>query len=51
MKKRVLCLLFPGFEEIETICASRRIDYLRTTTQVPFDDFVLQMLRRVSSVA
>jgi uncharacterized protein (DUF58 family) len=39
------------FEEIETICASRRIDYLRTTTQVPFDDFVLQTLRRVSSVA
>ena len=39
------------FKEIETICASRKIDYLRTTTQVPFDDFVLQTLRRVSSVA
>ncbi len=39
------------FDEIETICANRRIDYLRTTTQVPFDEFVLQTLRRVSSVA
>jgi len=39
------------FQEIETLCASRKIDYLRTTTQVPFDEFVLQTLRRVSSVA
>jgi uncharacterized protein (DUF58 family) len=39
------------FKEIETMCASRRIDYLRTTTQVPFDEFVLQTLRQVSSVA
>jgi uncharacterized protein (DUF58 family) len=39
------------FKEIETICSSRRIDYLRTTTQVPFDEFVLQTLRQVSSVA
>jgi uncharacterized protein (DUF58 family) len=39
------------FKEIETVCASRRIDYLRTTTQVPFDEFVLQALRQVSSVA
>ncbi len=39
------------FHEIEAICASRKIDYLRTTTQVPFDEFVLQTLRRVSSVA
>jgi len=37
--------------EIEALCASRRIDYLRTTTQTPFDEFVLQTLRRVSSVA
>ena len=29
------------FKEIEAVCASRRIDYLRTTTQVPFDEFVL----------
>jgi len=39
------------FHEIEALCASRRIDYLRTTTQTPFDEFVLQTLRRVSSVA
>ena len=39
------------FKEIEAVCASRRIDYLRTTTQVPFDEFVLQTLRRASSVA
>lgn len=39
------------FKEIETVCASRHIDYLRTTTKVPFDEFVLQTLRQVSSVA
>lgn len=39
------------FTDIETLCASRKIDYLRTTTQVPFDEFVLHTLRRVSSVA
>lgn len=39
------------FHDIEAICASRKIDYLRTTTQVPFDEFVLHTLRRVSSVA
>jgi uncharacterized protein (DUF58 family) len=38
------------FTEIETVCSGRRIDYLRTTTQIPFDEFVLQTLRRVSSV-
>jgi uncharacterized protein (DUF58 family) len=39
------------FEEIQAICSSRQIDYLRTTTQMPFDQFVLQTLRQVSSVA
>jgi len=39
------------FKEIESVCASRHIDYLRTSTQVPFDAFVLQTLRQVSSVA
>jgi uncharacterized protein (DUF58 family) len=39
------------FHEIEAVCASRKIDYLRTTTQAPFDEFVLQTLRRVSRVA
>jgi uncharacterized protein (DUF58 family) len=38
------------FKDIETVCAARKIDYLRAATQVPFDDFVLQMLRQVSSV-
>lgn len=38
------------FTEIESVCAARHIDYLRTTTDVPFDEFVLQALRRVSSV-
>jgi len=39
------------FQEIESLCTSHKIDYLRTTTQIPFDEFVLQALRRVSSVA
>ena len=39
------------FKEIEMVCANRKIDYLRTSTQVPFDEFVLQTLRQVSSVA
>ncbi len=39
------------FKEIETVCANRQIDYLRTSTQVPFDDFVLRTLRRASCVA
>ena len=38
------------FKDIETVCTSRKIDYLRTATQVPFDEFVLRMLRQVSSV-
>jgi len=38
------------FKEIETLCTSRGIDYLRTTTGVPFEEFVLQTLRQVSSV-
>ena len=37
--------------ELETMCSSRRIEYLRTTTAMPFEEFVLQILRRVSSVA
>jgi uncharacterized protein (DUF58 family) len=34
------------FKEIEAVCVGRHIDYLRTATQVPFDEFV----RQVSSV-
>ncbi|MGE5216977.1 MAG: DUF58 domain-containing protein [Chloroflexota bacterium] len=38
------------FKDIETMCAGHGIDYLRTTTRVPFEEFVLQTLRQVSSV-
>jgi uncharacterized protein (DUF58 family) len=51
MLRRFEMELASYFKEIETVCASRRIDYLRTSTQVPFDEFVLQTLRQVSSVA
>jgi uncharacterized protein (DUF58 family) len=39
------------FRDIEALCAGRGVDYLRTTTAVPFEEFVLQTLRQVSSVA
>jgi uncharacterized protein (DUF58 family) len=38
------------FHDIEMVCGNLGIDYLRTTTRVPFDDFVLKSLRQVSSV-
>jgi uncharacterized protein (DUF58 family) len=38
------------FQEIESVCGARQADYLRTTTKTPFDEFVLQTLRQVSSV-
>jgi uncharacterized protein (DUF58 family) len=38
------------FREIEAVCGGHRIDYLRTTTETPFDEFVLQTLRQASSV-
>jgi hypothetical protein len=38
------------FRDLETVCSSRGIDYLRTSTAVPFEEFVLQTLRQVSSV-
>jgi uncharacterized protein (DUF58 family) len=37
--------------EIEALCAGRGIDYLRTTTRTPFDEFVLKSLRQVTSVS
>ena len=37
--------------DIESACASHGIDYLRATTQLPFDEFVLKSLRQLSSVA
>jgi uncharacterized protein (DUF58 family) len=39
------------FAEIEALCAGRRIDYLRTSTAVLFDDFVLKTLRQIGSVS
>jgi hypothetical protein len=39
------------FRDIEAACASLGVDYLRTTTSVPFDEFVLKSLRRAASVA
>lgn len=50
LKRRFQEELASYFAEIETVCASRGIDYLRTSTEVPFEEFVLQTLRRVSSV-
>ena len=34
------------FEEAERFCARHRIDYLRTSTAVPFQDLILRHLRR-----
>ncbi len=39
------------FGAIEAVCASRGIDYLRTATAVPFDEFVLKTLRQIGSVS
>jgi uncharacterized protein (DUF58 family) len=39
------------FSEAEATCSSRQIDYLRTTTGTPFDEFVLHALRQARSVA
>jgi uncharacterized protein (DUF58 family) len=36
--------------EIESFCRSRRMDYLRTRTSVPFEDFVLLTLREAQGV-
>jgi uncharacterized protein (DUF58 family) len=37
-------------DEIESACAGHGVDYLRATTRVPFDEFVLKSLRQISSV-
>jgi uncharacterized protein (DUF58 family) len=34
------------FAEVERFCANHRIDYLRTSTAVPFQDLILRHLRR-----
>ncbi|MFQ5682297.1 MAG: DUF58 domain-containing protein [Candidatus Binatia bacterium] len=38
------------FEEVESCCVSHGMDYLRTTTATPFEDFILMTLRQVRSV-
>ena len=38
------------FRDIESACASLGVDYLRTTTKVPFDEFVLKSLRQASTL-
>ncbi len=38
--------LYGHFAEIERFCASHQIDYLRTSTAVPFQDLILRHLRR-----
>ena len=39
------------FREIETACANLGVDYLRTTTRVPFDELVLKSLRQIGTVS
>ena len=39
------------FREIETACANLGVDYLRTTTRVPFDELVLKSLRQMGTVS
>jgi hypothetical protein len=34
------------FAEVERFCTSHRIDYLRTSSAVPFQDLILRHLRR-----
>lgn len=38
------------FREIESACANLGVDYLRTTTEVPFDEFILKSLRQIGAV-
>jgi uncharacterized protein (DUF58 family) len=39
------------FRDIESACASLGIDYLRTTTRIPFDEFILKSLRQLGAVS
>lgn len=48
--RRYRIVLADYLKEIEEVSAARRIDYLRASTRLPFDEFILQMLRQVSSV-
>jgi uncharacterized protein (DUF58 family) len=39
------------FRDIESACTNLGVDYVRTTTRVPFDEFILKSLRQLGSVA
>ena len=39
------------FRDIESACASLGADYLRTTTRIPFDEFILKSLRQLGAVS
>lgn len=51
LEQRFRAELAHYFRDIETACAGLNIDYLRTTTRVPFDEFVLKSLRQTASVS
>jgi uncharacterized protein (DUF58 family) len=51
LERRFRAELAHYFRDIETACAGLGIDYLRTTTRVPFDEFVLKSLRQTASVS
>jgi hypothetical protein len=36
--------------DIESACASLGVDYLRTSTRIPFDEFILKSLRQLGAV-
>jgi uncharacterized protein (DUF58 family) len=38
------------FRDIESACSSLGLDYLRTTTRIPFDEFILKSLRQLGAV-
>jgi uncharacterized protein (DUF58 family) len=39
------------FRDIESACANLGVDYLRTTTRTPFDEFILKSLRQLGAVS
>jgi uncharacterized protein (DUF58 family) len=39
------------FRDIESACSNLGVDYLRTTTHVPFDEFILKSLRQLGTVS
>jgi uncharacterized protein (DUF58 family) len=51
LERRFRAELANYFRDIEKACAGLGIDYLRTTTRVPFDEFVLKSLRQTASVS